>query len=99
SKTNPPLAKLASPLDRGAAKKRRHFFFFRARFFFAEEDFFLGPNDRGLALTRTNATIAGSLPRTLHEWLVPRCTRMSPALSSVSPFSITAWISPLRTIA
>ncbi len=40
----------------------------------------------------------GSLPRTLHEWLVPRWTRMSPALSSVSPLSMIAWISPLSTM-
>ena len=44
----------------------------------------------GLALTRTAATMHGSLPRTLQEWLVPRCTRTSPARSSFSPASITA---------
>jgi hypothetical protein len=32
----------------------------------------------------------GSLPRTLQEWLVPRCTRTSPARSSFSPLSMIA---------
>src|SRR6267143_1740331 len=52
----------------------------------------------GFASTSTAATMHGSLPRTLQEWFVPRCTRMSPARSSVSPFSMTAWISPFRTM-
>src|SRR5712664_2401789 len=61
-----------------------HFFFF----VFLEVVFFLEPS--GFALTSTAATMHGSLPRTLQEWFVPRCTRMSPARSSVSPFSMTA---------
>src|SRR6266436_2131197 len=44
----------------------------------------------GFASTSTAATMHGSLPRTLQEWLVPRCTRTSPARSSVAPFSMTA---------
>src|SRR5258708_324451 len=66
-------------------------------FFLREEILFLKVKD--LALTSTKQTMQGSLPRTLHEWLVPLCTRMSPARSSFSPFSITAWISPSRTMA
>src|SRR6266849_5811867 len=58
--------------------------------------FFFGPS--GYASTSTAATMHGSLPRTLQEWFVPRWTRMSPARSSVSPFSITAWISPFSTM-
>src|SRR5437588_13016041 len=66
------------------ADRAFHFFFFA----FLEEVFFFGPS--GFALTSTAATMHGSLPRTLQEWFVPRCTRMSPARSSVSPFSMTA---------
>jgi hypothetical protein len=44
----------------------------------------------GAALTSTAAMMHGSLPRTLHEWLVPRWTRISPAFSSVSPLSMIA---------
>src|SRR5229473_1599188 len=69
-----------------------HFFFF----VFLEGVFFFEPS--GFASTSTAATMHGSLPRTLQEWFVPRCTRMSPARSSVSPFSITAWISPFSTM-
>src|SRR6267378_1983466 len=61
-----------------------HFFFF----VFLEGAFFFGRS--GFALTSTAATMHGSLPRTLQEWFVPRCTRMSPARSSVAPFSMTA---------
>src|SRR6185436_299273 len=57
---------------------RDHFFFFLGDFFFEET---------GFALTSTAATMHGSLVRTLHEWLVPRCTRTSPARSSFSPVS------------
>src|SRR5262245_50709221 len=77
---NPPLAKLASPLIRGA-KNRAHFFFFFDLDFF--ETFFEEP-PTGFALTSTAATMQGSLVRTLQEWLVPRCTRMSPAFNSFS---------------
>ena len=45
---------------------------------------------RHFALTRTTATMHGSLPRTLHEWFVPRCTSTSPARSSFSPVSMMA---------
>src|SRR6266480_3277766 len=69
-----------------------HFFFF----VFLEGVFFFEAS--GFAPTSTAATMHGSLPRTLQEWFVPRCTRMSPARSSVSPFSMTAWISPFSTI-
>src|SRR6266850_6412103 len=70
-----------------------HFFFF---FVFLEGVFFFEPS--GFASASTAATMHGSLPRTLQEWFVPRCTRMSPARSSVSLFSMTAWISPFSTM-
>src|SRR5688500_6253391 len=85
SQPNPPLTALASPLHRGA-KNRAHFFLF---FAFLERPFFEG-EATGFALTSTAATMHGSLPRTLQEWLVPRCTRTSPGRSSFSPVSITA---------
>src|SRR2546428_12876945 len=57
-------------------------------FFLLEGAFFF--RSSGFALTSTAATMQGSLPRTLQEWFVPRCTRTSPARSSVAPFSMTA---------
>src|SRR5882762_9005016 len=74
------------------ADRSFHFFFF----VFLEGVFFFEPS--GFASTSTAATMHGSPPRTLQEWFVPRCTRMSPARSSVSPFSMTAWISPFSTM-
>lgn len=52
-----------------------------------------------LAETRMNATRHGTVPRLLQAWFVPRCTSTSPARRRVSPSSIRAQISPLRTIA
>jgi hypothetical protein len=49
--------------------------------------------------TRMKATRHGAGPRLLQAWLVPRCTSTSPARRRVSPSSISAQISPLRTIA
>jgi hypothetical protein len=46
-----------------------------------------------------NATRHGALDRLLQAWLVPRCTRVSPARSRVSSSSIRAQISPESTSA
>src|SRR5258708_12164228 len=59
------------------ADRRFHFFFF----------FFLAS---GFAFTSTAATMHGSLPRTLQEWLVPPCTSPPPAPSTLPPFSLPA---------
>ena len=53
----------------------------------------------GVAAIRMNTTRQGASLRLLHAWFVPRCTRQSPAFKSVSPSSISAQISPDRTIA
>src|SRR5712691_4136788 len=79
--------------DAQADDADRPFHFF---FVFLEGVFFFEPS--GFASTSTAATMHGSPPRTLQEWFVPRCSRMSPARSSVSPFSMTAWISPFSTM-
>src|SRR5919201_374212 len=84
-KNQPPARlRLASPLHRGATDKALHFFFFAVFFFGA--DFFLA-EENGLASTSTTATMHGSVPRTLQEWLVPRWMKTSPGLSRVSPLS------------
>src|SRR5205823_5788960 len=96
---------VAAHVEAGFQQVRRHrrahdaqpddadgFHFFFLLFFFATG--FLGA-PTGFALTRIAAMTQGSLPRTLQEWLVPRCTRMSPARSSFSSRSMMAKISPL----
>ena len=44
--------------------------------------------------SNTKATTQGAFDRLLHAWLVPHCTRTSPALSSTSPSSSSMVISP-----
>src|SRR5882762_8250613 len=62
--------------DAQADHADRPFHFF---FFLLEGVFFFEPSS--FASTSTAATMHGSLPRTLQEWFVPRCTRTSPARS------------------
>jgi hypothetical protein len=47
----------------------------------------------------TKATVAGASERFDHAWLVPHCTRMSPALSTTSVSSSSMVISPASTMA
>src|SRR5438093_12016464 len=57
------------------------------------------PLEIGVAPTRMKATSAGSFERLLQAWLVARWMSTSPAFMEVSPSSITAQISPDRTMA
>src|SRR4051812_8869403 len=95
---NPPARlRRTTPLIRGATTGAHFFFFAFLAGALRAAGLLFARDETGAALTSTTATTHGSLPRTLHEWLVPRWMNTSPGLSSVSPLSRTAWISPLST--